>query len=208
MTLDKLLSGSIGQGCSFSAPQEQSWNGVLRQLGTMYVGGASEALKEYISNGADATKDQPERKITVQLQRRKNKLARVLIIDNGNGMKLPQDEQYLIGKTSMDIGADKIAPDSILRLPKSVGDSAKFDDPSTQGNKAVGALSWQSIGNRVAFISHQKGSAPVAWACQYNTDATGRHNYQAKISVGPDVDVAVLKGQYGTAVVIDQIDEN
>ena len=49
-----------------------------------------------------------------------------------------------------------------------IGESVKRFDHTKQGEKAIGALAWQTLGDRVFFISRQESmKKSVAWSCEY-----------------------------------------
>ncbi|MBW2963826.1 ATP-binding protein [Candidatus Woesearchaeota archaeon] len=203
MTLEKIMS-SGGQECPMDPPRDRhAWHGILRNLGTTYVGSSLDAIKEYITNAADAG----ARNITIEINR-KGKTKQVIIHDDGTGMRLPEDERTLVSATRETLEQAVISPDSILRLPKSIGDSAKVFDSTTQGEKAIGALAWQTIGDAVTFISKQADQETVAWGCNYKKVGV-QHTYSTRISYGDQQpELSDYVGDHGTTVVIDQVSKS
>lgn len=203
-SIDTLLEKHKAKNCTMSPPQDQAtWNNILRQLGTIYVGSAIEAFKEYITNSADAG----AKNITITLVK-KGGVKKICVADDGKGMFLPPNEKQVLSDetdtTRIDYSKLDIHAESILRLPKKVGDSAKKLDETVQGKKAIGALAWQTLGDRVAFISRQKGQLPVAWICSHKKDGQD-HMYESQVIDRLGGDDSPVTYSYGTDVIFESL---
>jgi hypothetical protein len=202
-SIDSLLEKHDAKTCTMSPPQDiASWSNILRQLGTLYVGSAIEAFKEYITNAADAGAKNIE--ITIV---KKGPNKKICVADDGKGMYLPSNEKALLSESSdvtqIDYSKADISQESILRLPKKVGDSAKKLDETVQGKKAIGALAWQTLSDKVAFISKQKGQLPVAWICSHSKKGQD-HVYESQVIDRIDKDYP-LAFEHGTEVMFEKL---
>ena len=97
-----------------------------------------DALNEFVSNAADeyAEADQRGERIRVVL-RRKGKRPVIAIDDSGRGMD----------------------PDRLRAVARSLFESAKAGDDRTLGEKAIGLLAFQQLGQRCEVVSRAEGSA-------------------------------------------------
>jgi hypothetical protein len=169
----------VGIACPMDIPKDQrTVDNILRNLGLAYVGGPIHSLKEYITNAIDAGATNIE--IMVKSKRDEGSIK---VLDNGRGMFLPEEEvQYVPLGISADYEKLNLAEGSILVLPKKVCQSPKLFDPEAQGEKGIGALAWQSLCDRVFFVSKMQEQDPVAWACSYNSEPEeGRSKFSSKV---------------------------
>jgi hypothetical protein len=203
--LEALVKGK-GTPCSIDPPRRQStWNSIIRQLGCSYVYGPLDALKEFITNASDAG----AKNITITLQPSKKGQSSILVSDDGHGMFLPPGEEIYIRRSADQYEDLEIEEHSILRIPKKIGDSVKRFEPTQHGDKAIGALAWQTLGDFVAFISKKKGWPMVAWSCSYQkrSDPKNPNQYVPLIVREKDQPniAKYLTGPQGTTVVLDKI---
>lgn len=181
-----------------SLPQNMDvWYRFLRQVGTLY-GTARDGLREFVSNAYDAGATE----VTVTLDTAgKNK--RIVVEDNGTGMWLPDDERKFVPQATLSLPEGVSIDDaSILRLPKSIGDSAKRMHADVQGEKALGTLGFQEVGNRVGFFSRKDGNVPVGYVCAY-VPRDGEPWYDAQVL--QRVDDAHAPQGHGTRVIIEDL---
>jgi hypothetical protein len=201
MTLERLVSTN-GVACDMRIPGDvQTQNNLLRQLGQIY-NGAFEAVKEYITNAADAGASE----IEVRLKRKVPGNYSISVVDNGTGMRFHENEEQYI-RSALGTRMQNIAPDSILRFPRSIGNSIRYGDSSTQGKKAIGALAWQVLADGIEVISKQDGVEPVGWTCDYESDNEGRPTYTAHI-VTDGISRRTVPGKKGTVITLKKVSED
>jgi hypothetical protein len=191
-----------GVACPMQLPNDrQSNNNIIRQLGLIYGNNPTGALKEYITNAKDAGATE----VTITLG--KGTGGGIVITDNGHGMCVPKSETHLVNVPGFEF-PDELAPYSILRLPKSIGNSAKryVNSPDITGNKAIGALAWQSLGNKVIYTSRKQGEKAASWYCAYIGDGHCQHDYKTFVATEHDcAAIAYNMPAHGTRVEIKDV---
>lgn len=180
---------------SMGSPSEESWFRILREMGTSYRD-PSLALKEFITNAIDANAT------IISIRRKTGKEGFIEIIDNGEGMYLPEEEKQY--RTASFQETFECQADSILRLPRSIANSAKRDDANSQGNKALGALAWQQIGAETYFHSKKEYEESVLWYVKFTGD-DNNPNYETKLLIESDNPESLNKKETGTTVIIKEI---
>ncbi|MBU1976195.1 MAG: ATP-binding protein [Nanoarchaeota archaeon] len=200
--LDEILAAS-GTATTMSPPRDEAtWHNLLRQLQTQYKGPAG-ASKEPITNALDAKAPN----ITYTITRKSSGKHVATFEDDGLGMFLPPEEAYLVGRKAEDLVKDDLHKRSILRLWESIGNSGKVDDADQQGEKAIGALFWGALGNKVTFISKHGDNPTVAWTCEHMMQG-GKSSYRGSfVTETEDPRLTDFRSTQGTTVIVEGIND-
>ena len=159
---------------------------LIAEISQQYASRPLEGLREYLTNAIDAIdaavkQGNIKRCDGLVSLVAANQTHQIRIQDNANGM----------------------SHDKLIQLPKNIGESAKYEHFDQRGEKAVGLLSFASLGYRMHIITRLGLSSPYN-ALRYEFDKEKGLSWE-EVEIKNDQEMNLFGGRFtkGTRIILD-----